>query len=391
MERGQKDRKQVVHMEKHDGIQKSILEKQGHNTDVFTIPIHSSVRTGNESRLIFVSDMHLQCFFNVGGYTDAERQQRLMEALIREYKTENSYDAVVFVGDIISNDANINALCDRYGKDHIFSADEEERAMREYRNRYLSQLETAHIPYFCINASHDSLYGENFKNIFGYERNYILRAGTTAYICMDTYGGERVPLGTHGNGQTAAADIPEAFLSAVREYLKDEEIRQAFAVSHWPSAGTVFASLMASEKVLGGIAGHSHYNWIDRANGKPLLQTGHFSRANTKLLTWGHGFKPFVPLNDGIVGTTTDEEGRENHGDYSRTGSPWQWRVAEYVKNGDGAMIESYMVFPEMTYKEFSCDGHLFPAFTQPYTEARPSFLGSDAPVDRSYISFPVK
>lgn len=360
--------------------------------ELFEIPIHSSVRTGKESRVIFISDMHMNAFDNVGGYTPEERQQLMIDALIREYKTESSYDAVVFVGDLINNNDDLKKIRKDEGEDYVFTEEEEEKAVRMYKDTYLSQLEAEGIQVYCLNASHDSLYGDNFENIFGYERNYVLRVGTTAYICVDSFGGPRDAV-VNGNRteETMFSDIPDDFLQNVKKFLAHDYVEQAFVVSHWPADYKNVKELYACEKVLGGIAGHTHYNWVDRANGKPLLQTGHFSRGFTKMISWGLGFKPFVPLNDSVVGTTTDEEGRKNRKDYSGTGSPWQWRVMEYVKNGDSAMIESYMVFPEMNYKEFSSDGNLFPAFTQPYIEARPSFLGDSAPIDRSYLSFSVR
>ena len=101
------------------------------------------------------------------------------------------------------------------------------------------------------------------------------------------------------------------------------------------------------------------------------------------MVTHGLGFSQFFPVSTEGNGLVTDEEGKQ-HKDYSATGSPWQYRVIEQSLD----TIESYMVFPEISYKRCESDGVVFPAFTQPYTEARPSFLGSDAPIDKSYKIF---
>ena len=93
---------------------------------------------------------------------------------------------------------------------------------------------------------------------------------------------------------------------------------------------------------------------------KPLLQTGHFSRAHTKRVADGCGFQPFVPMQSG---------------DFSQTGSPWQYRAVARMPDG----IESYQIFPEMRYGAFRSDGIDFAAFTQPYAEGRG---------DRSYARF---
>ena len=345
---------------------------------VFSIPVHSKTRSISEGRVIFLSDAHYGSFGGVGGYSDVERTAIMIDRLIEEYNTDRSYDAVVFVGDTVS--ANHDLLLKRAEKGSADFSDEEETAVvRAWKDTYMSRLERENIPCFYVNASHDALYGDNFKNVFGYENNYVLEVGDVAYICVDTYAGARA----EATLETSASDLPDAFLAETVAYLDGDRVREAYVVSHYPFPKENMKILCAHEKVRASLAGHSHYNTIDRFLDKPLLQTGHFSRAYTRMVTHGLGFYPFSPLNDNTVGLTLDEDGRERR-DHSATGSPWQWRVMESSDVG----VESYMTFVRMEYRAFPSDGIDFPAFTQPEIEARPSFLGDNAPIDRSYMFF---
>ncbi len=350
-----------------------------YDLEIFVLDVHSETRGEYEGRVLFLSDAHFDSFSGVGGYTDAERQDIMVDRLITEFNTENSYDAVVFVGDTVSANEYLKKIVKETGNANFTDYEEIERVLH-WKETYMARLEAAGIPCFYVNASHDALYGGNFESVFDYGSNYVILSGRTAYIVCDTYAGERKA----PTYETTASDIPEDFYNECMRLLEHEYIKEAYMVSHNPSNGENLKVLTQHSKVRGTIAGHTHYNMVQSYWSKPLLQTGHFSRAYTKMITQGLGFKPFTPLNDAVVGTTTDEDGRENRKDYSASGSPWQWRVMETTEAG----TESYLVFPEVEYKRFTTDGIWWDAFTQPYTEARPSFLGDDAPVDRSYKFF---
>ena len=350
-----------------------------YDLEIFELEVHSETRSADEGRVIFLSDAHFGSFGGIGGYTDAERQTIMIDKLIEEYNTDRSYDAVVFVGDTVSANDYLKKLVQETGNATFTDYEEIERVLL-WMDTYASRLDDAGIPWYYVNASHDALYGDNFKDVFGYGGNYVLVSGATAYIVCDTYAGPR----NNTTYETTASDIPKDFYDECIRMLNDPAIEEAYMVSHWPSNCPRLESLTRQAKVKGSIAGHTHYSMVDSYWGKPLLQTGHFSRAYTKMISQGLGFKPFAPLNDSVVGTTTDEEGKENRKDYSASGSPWHWRVMETTEAG----TESYLVFPEVAYERFASDGIWWDAFTQPYVEARPSFLGDTAPIDRSYKFF---
>ena len=317
-------------------------------------------------RLLFMSDIHLGSFGGAGGYSDTERMEKMVEVIKSEYESERSFDAIILAGDVA--DTNIAMRSDPSVNLH-----------RVFKEKYIARLAEASIPVFVQYGSHDATTEEDAYEIYGYSKSYCVRVGSTLFISLDTYDGE---MRIERDGKQPK-DIRAGLTKAILRYLSRPDIDEAFIVCHYPVFKENFFRILSHGKVRGIISGHSHYNTVEMQNGKPMMQDGHFSRAYTKMLTRGLGFKLFQPVSIEGNGRKIDEEGYE-WADYSVTGSPWQYRVVERTAEG----TESYIVYPEMTYTEFESDGIVFPAFTQPYAEARPSFLGSDAPLDKSYIKF---
>ena len=287
--------------------------------------------------MLIVSDCHLGHFEGVAGYSSEERQTMLCGALQRQREA----DGVIFAGDLTSR----NLTAD-------FSLD----CLHHWRRTVMEPLD---LPAFAMAASHDSLTDAEFGEVFGHTRHFAVLHGDVAYLCVDTFAGER-----DASLQTTAADIPPEI--AAEMLAAADHARAAFVVCHWPHPGRNFAKLTAHPRVLAVIAGHFHDNRvlslqkIGIDSDKPLLQTGHFSRPHVKRVADGCGFKPFVPMQSG---------------DFSQTGSPWQYRAVARMPDG----IESYQIFPKMCYGAFRSDGIDFGAFTQPYAEGQG---------DRSYARF---
>ncbi len=337
---------------------------------IFTPSAPSRPSTDTTSRVAILSDAHYKAFNGVGGYSSAERCQIMTEALLAD---PIGFDCVIFNGDMVNSN-------DLVKKREVDASYNEEDWTREFDTEYADKLRAAGIDVFYVNASHDSLTPDEFEAYSGYSHNYVVLVGTTAYICVDTFSGPRSE-----TGETTVADIPEEFVDEIEKLLSGENITDAFVVCHSMCELENFKRLVSLEKVCGTVWGHTHNNQNGVWDKKLSIQTGHFSRGYTKMLTKGLGFKPFVPLNDAVVGKTVDEDGRAAQYDYSATGSPWQYTIVELRGNADGYVLESYQIFPEEVYKEFVSDGIKFAAFKQPYTEARPSFLGTKSPIDRSY------
>ena len=332
----------------------------------YSLDVYAFNTEGRNGRVVIVSDNHYRSFGGIGGYTDAERQDILMNSLIEAYTDPTrTFDCVIFNGDMTN-------------QNYALQKETGEEQEKDFETLYRARLTEAGIPSFCINASHDSLYEDEFYEIYGHAKNYVVLVGKTAYLCIDTYNGER-----DATMQTQMSDISYDLMRNYERFLAHGYVDEAFIVCHSPTNQKNFARLLSNEKVLATVSGHTHNSEVITEQGKPLLQTGHFSRAYTKMVTHGLGFSAFVPVPIEGNGMITDEDGKQ-HKDYSATGSPWQYRVFDQSESS----IESYMVFPEMNYKGCKSDDIWFPAFTQPYTEARPSFLGESAPIDKSYKIF---
>ncbi len=329
-------------------------------------------REKGASRVLFISDSHYGAPFGcVGGHACDGRHVLMIDAIL---KRKDEIDCVIFNGDMACRNGQ---LC--YEIHYPFYKAPRKDWLRTAKEDYFDRLTDAGVPYFAVHASHDSLRGNEFYELFGHENHYALLFGDTAYLCFDLYQGER---SREIAMQTARTDISAELLHAAEALLGRSDVKRAIIVSHYPYTDLPhFYRLAQNEKVIAFVAGHSHYNDVETFGGKPMLQCGHFSRANMRLKTLGLDFKPFVPLSPDSVPTTTAETGKP-HKDYSATGSPWQYRMIEAAADGS---IESYTVYPEMTYYLFEAEGCRAEGFCQPYVEARPSFLGSDAPIDKSY------
>jgi len=316
-------------------------------------------------RIIIVSDCHLDYFDGVAGYSSRERNKLMCDALMRA-----DADAVIYAGDMTFRNSKSGLPLD---------------SIYEWKSIAYDPL-CDKTQVFALNASHDSMTADEFYTVFGYEHNYAVFHGDVAYICLDTFAGERD--NTH---QTMPSDIDAETLKDALEIAHREGIKAAFVVCHFPSDGENLLKLMNDERIIAVFAGHTHDNFITTVSAaiasirtplyeckKTLVQTGHFSRAHTKRIHDGCGFKQFVPMMNGDGRCTSDLDESVTVEDYSRTGSPWQYRAVERKEDG----IQSYMIFPEADYGEFVGDKITFPAFHQPYAEG----FG-----DRSYIEFALK
>lgn len=318
-------------------------------------------------RIIVASDCHLDYFDSVAGYTSRQRNRHMTDALL----CEKDVAAVIFNGDMTFRNSFENLPAD---------------SLFEWKSLVIDRLSVAGIQAFAVNASHDSMTADEFREVFGCEHNFAVIHGDIAYICLDTFAGER-----DASRQTTPSDITEEILADAMEIACRPHIKAAFVVCHFPSCGENLQRLMNDERVTAVVAGHTHDNFITTVGEaiavvsnaklnctKTLVQTGHYSRAHTKRISDGCGFKPFVPMKEGDGMTVSDLDGVTPVPDFSRTGSPWQYRA--FARTADG--VESYMIFPEADYGEFVGDKITFPAFHQPKAEG----FG-----DRSYIEFALK
>ena len=157
------------------------------NTELFRVAVDIG-RTGrkkNAIRVVVASDTHYfwpsdDYFFNgLGGRTTSDmsyhcRAERLVENLLAEWRTDDSFDALILNGDLTFNDP-------------IFKGKHETNAVEEFNRLYLSRLRAVGIPVFAVYGGHDFTGDDEWRDIFGHGKNYILEIGDTAFVCCDTF------------------------------------------------------------------------------------------------------------------------------------------------------------------------------------------------------------
>ena len=169
--------------------------------NVFEIPETSG-------RMLIVSDCHLGHFEGIGGYSSEERMDILREALLAQREA----DGVIFAGDLTSRNLTAEFPLD---------------CLHHWRRKVMEPLE---MPSFAMAASHDSLTDAEFGEVFGHTRHFAVRHSDVAYLCVDTFTGER-----DAALQTTAADISPEIAAEMLDVADDA--RAAFVVCHWPHPG----------------------------------------------------------------------------------------------------------------------------------------------------------
>ena len=298
------------------------MSKTAYTLPVFTVPVNpKSNRGADEPRVIVTSDTHYwwpydedgkaySCWCAIdylGGLDYHKRIQLMIDSLIAEYNTAESFDCVIFDGDMTFNDPMFkNPLqswpdgepCrDKNGE--IVSFDNW-NTVEEFAKLYLSQLTDAGIPWFAVYADHENISDETWYEIFGYEKNYILEVGGVAFICCDAFDYDlHANLGKEPFHLTA--DLHYDYRVAVEEYLKSEHIRDAYMVSHYPMEYPNYLHVFGNEKVSGVFAGHTHDNFLKSWYEKPMMQTGHFWMGGAQNTNTSNGVKAYIPITEDFV------------------------------------------------------------------------------------------
>ena len=256
-------------------------------------------RDASEFRVLVVSDTHYNWPFDEynswgitgagkigGGFTPQAKAQLIVDSLIAEYNTKESFDLVILNGDICFNDPAFN-------RDQTFNT------VEEFNRLYLSQLSDAGIPYYAVYGGHDYMNDEVWKNVFGYEKDYILTIGDAAFIITSNFV-------CNPEDYQSMKDTEAHFAALANQYLADhDEIRHAYIVTHhYPySNNKNLVSLVQNEKVEAIYCAHTHYDTADLTYyGKPILYCGHWSHGegfNQK--HWGHGLTNYIPYGSNFV------------------------------------------------------------------------------------------
>ncbi len=249
-------------------------------------------------RIIVASDNHYASG-NKQGLTDANAQ-RLFALEMVNAKNEGGLAAAFFAGDYTTTRLNANNF--------VVNGQVYHYAMAYETYTLFAALRENNIPQFVTHAGHDHKSSEEWYDLFGYEKNYMVKIGDTLYICIDY----QYAQSDYYAYETSDSrwDISDEFLAAVNKALARTDVKYGVIVSHsqWYSNHPNAHSLYSHEKVMASYAGHTHYNTnsgtvgnsnANTANGKPYIQTSHMAHVSGQSheAHLGQTLTVYVPLS----------------------------------------------------------------------------------------------
>ncbi len=298
-----------------------------------------------ETRLSFVSDMQ----FSVPDGTEImfpygvsawERGLILTDRILYEWDT-HPFDALFLLGDIVSSEEN-------KWKD---SSDIGLHYWTLFKNRYLSRLENAGLPYFYVYANHDDLNDEQFAHFFPYTKNYTVEIGGALFLCLDHFATPNPENCRFGYGAPSDSDIN--FLASCEGLVQAYE--NVYLMSHYFPTGfeRTGAYIARFPQILAGFEGHSHNTTPRRFS----VLGGIFTAFEVGNFSW-----------------QGDEWGLASDGSTTEFGVPsgaWSFCVLEGCPENASCASRVYRIYPEVPYgTTVGCGyinkGKVFPAFYQP-------------------------
>ncbi len=290
----------------------------------YTLPIYEetvnpdSGRGENDIRVVVMSDTHyfwpvneetgesysIWGIVNTGpaGFTYEERAQAMVDAVLAEWESEEGFDVLVINGDLANNDPVFKNPLNSYPdgtpvldkNGNSVSFDYINTLMR-FAEDYLSQLWEAGIPVYVTYGGHDYVDDETWYDIFGCEKNAVLKIGDTAFVLCDTFDYE-----AHSPGEDyqSQSDLHADFVAGVTAYLESDAITDAYIVAHYLIDRPYFNRLTDHPRITAMFTGHTHDTAVGFYRGKAMLQTGHFYFGGCFNTNNGNGMKFPVPLTE---------------------------------------------------------------------------------------------
>ena len=232
----------------------------------------------NEVRVAILADNHYGT--EAGSTTNDSRQNELIDTLLYEYHTAESLDATFFAADFVSLRMNTgNTMAN--GQIYYYS-------MTYLVENIMRRMQDAGLPYFVTHSGHDYKSNEEWYDLFGYEKNYVVVIGDAAFICLDYYYNQADTL-VH-ESTAAQVDISEEVRDQILAVLEREDIAYASVVTHYAFSSSYpnIAEVYRHEKVNASFGGHTHYNHTkqkvevdeEKAFGKTFLQIAHYAHTS---------------------------------------------------------------------------------------------------------------
>lgn len=285
-------------------------------------------KTG-DLRLLFISDLHYNVMEgasgkenNPYGYSADMRAQHFINAVLAENERQN-IDALFLLGDLTSSEdwykrfkpGHANYSSDAmYDLNHDGTVDMTDYYGSQYdgiyqlKSKYLSQLENAGIPVYCVPGNHDTYDNSDWNNLFGYkaaldpdgsygftDTEYVVRFAEqkTAVVMLNSFNTDRGALtGSRtagqnvsywaGNQQTLSYTVSDpALIRRFLDDLKAEGYENIYIATHYLDGAdtTVRAVTAEYDFITGIIYGDVHNDVTGNINGVPAYVDGHYSQS----------------------------------------------------------------------------------------------------------------
>ena len=278
--------------------------------------------TAGELRLLFVSDLHYNVKQgssgknnNLNGMDADARAQHMVNAVLKEHANA-PLDGFFLLGDLCSAEdwykkfdpnhtayvGNTASAWDIDGDgdvdlDDYYVSDYE--AIRILNENYLSQIEAAGIPVYCVPGNHDTIQNEYWEKIFGYkerfgytETEYIVKfeEQKTAVIMLNTFDEEKGAMTKSRNNdgknylsntqQTLAYTAPDwTLLKSFLDELTAEGYETVYLAAHIFSNGESLQKAAEYPIVKAFIYGDQHIDDVSSIAGVPAFVDGHYSQS----------------------------------------------------------------------------------------------------------------
>ena len=276
----------------------------------------------NDLRLLFISDLHYNVMrgstgrlSNTNGLSADMRAQLVMDWIIKQKKA-GGVDAVFFLGDLTSSEdwykrfdptcskwAGEGAEKDTYDLDKDGDVDLDDYYGSKYdavywlNETYLSQLEDAEIPVYCVPGNHDTIDNGHWERTFGYEKKlgytkteYIVKfpEHKTAVVMLNTFDKDKGAMDTvrvaAGNTYRAGTEqtlgytpVNKKLLFKFLDELEEQGYESVYLAAH--DMTTYDAALFeAAEKysfITAYMYGDHHVDTVSSINGVPSFIIGH--------------------------------------------------------------------------------------------------------------------
>ena len=306
---------------------KVIMTASDSATDAVPGTSSFTYRFVNDLRLLFVSDLHYSVmqgstgrYGGNDGLSGDGRAQHFVDSILAE-NAAGGVDAVFLLGDLTSSEdwyKRFDSNCKHYlysadrdiwnsttnsaGADGVLNLDDyyasKYDAVYQLQTKYLSQLEAAGIPVYCVPGNHDTVDNGHWERTFGYkekfgytETEYIVRfpEHKTAVVMLNTFdtsiGAMDTARGTPGNTYQNGKEqtlgytpVKEALLFAFLDELVAEGYESVYVAAH--DMITIDAALLrAAEEypfITAYMYGDHHVDTVGSIGGVSAFIEGHY-------------------------------------------------------------------------------------------------------------------